>query len=348
MTSQTDPVRALRFPVLIADIGGTNARFALVTDSHAATQDFGRCPTDAYTGFAEAAAAMVLDKTSLLPRTAVLAVAGPVTGDKIPLTNANWVIEPKKLLSDLGLDTVVVLNDFEAQALALPVLEGDDIEAIGGGEALTLGAKVVVGPGTGLGAAAMVHAHNTWVPIPGEGGHVELGPVSDDDMKIWPYIERTDARIGAERILCGAGLLRLAIAVAKADGAERNFTSPQDVTDAADAGDEVALHTMSVFARALGRVSGDFALTFLARGGVFLAGGIAPKIQRYLKTGEFRAAFEAKSPHGELMKSIPTYLVRHANPALEGLAAFARTPSLFAVDLNGRKWEIPDPSQAAL
>ncbi|MBA5776264.1 glucokinase [Stappia sp. F7233] len=347
MTLQANTLRALRFPVLIADIGGTNARFALVSDAHAATQVFGQCPTEAHPGFAEAATAMVLDKTSLLPRTAVLAVAGPVTGDRIPLTNANWVIEPKRLLEDMNLDAVIVLNDFEAQALALPGLEGNDVEAIGGGTALPFGAKVVVGPGTGLGAAAMVHAHETWVPIPGEGGHVELGPVSADDEKIWPFIERQDGRIGAERIICGAGLLRLARAVARADGAERSYASPADVTDAADAGDDVALHTMEVFARALGRVSGDFALTFLARGGVFLAGGIAPKIDRYLKTGAFRASFEAKAPHAALMKTIPTFLVRHANPALEGLASFARTPSLFAVELNGRKWERDCENRAA-
>lgn len=347
MSFQSTAIRALRFPVLIADIGGTNARFALVSDAHAATQVFGRTGTGAFPGFTEAANRMALDKTSLLPRTAVLAVAGPVTGDRIPLTNADWVIEPNRLLEELGLETVIVLNDFEAQALALPSLEGDDLEAIGNGAALDYGAKVVVGPGTGLGAAAMVHAQDTWIPIPGEGGHVELGPVSDDDARIWPFIERQDGRIGAERIICGAGLLRLARAVAKADGAERDFASPEDVTKAADGGDEVARHTMDVFARALGRVSGDFALTFLARGGVFLAGGIPPKIDRYLTEGPFREAFEAKAPHSALMKTIPTYLVRHENPALEGLASFARTPSLFAVELSGRKWERPVQGRAA-
>lgn len=340
MNTLSSAPRALRFPVLVADIGGTNARFALVADAHAGAQGFGSVATRAYPGLAEAATATVFDHTSRLPRTAVIAVAGPVTGDRIPLTNADWVIEPLKLIADLGVDTVIVLNDFEAQALALPSLDDSVLESIGAGVVHEFGAKIVIGPGTGLGAAAMIHAADTWVPIPGEGGHVELGPVSDDDYRVWPHIERLDGRIGAEQVISGNGLLRLARAVAAADGADRNYAGPEEVTLAADQGDTVAQHTMEIFVRALGRVAGDFALIFLARGGVFLAGGIAPKIDRHLKTGAFREAFEAKAPHEALLKTIPTWLVRHPNPALEGLAAFARTPSLFAVELKGRRWGV--------
>ncbi|MAB00280.1 MAG: glucokinase, partial [Stappia sp.] len=215
--------RHLSFPVLVADIGGTNARFAMVRDAHGPAEAITRVATDAHPGFAEAAQNGLLDHSALLPRTAVIAAAGPVTGERIPLTNANWVIEPLKLIEQLDLEQVIVLNDFEAQALALPGLEGDALEQIGPGTAQPHGAKVVLGPGTGLGVAAMVYAHGTWVPVPGEGGHVELGPVSETDYRVWPHIERLEGRITAERILSGAGLLRLSRAVASEAGLERRF-----------------------------------------------------------------------------------------------------------------------------
>jgi glucokinase len=338
MTASPTGIRTFRFPVLVADIGGTNARFAVVSDAHAETRVFGSVQTSSHPDLAAAATATVLDHTSLMPRTAVIAVAGPVTGDRIAMTNADWVIEPRLLIDRLGLESVVVLNDFEAQALALPGLSGDSIRQIGGGTAVPHGPKVVLGPGTGLGAAAMVHAAGTWIPIPGEGGHVELGPVSEADYRVWPHIDRLDGRIGAERIICGAGLLRLARAVAAEAGTERRFVAPRDVTEAADAGDEIALRTMDMFVRALGRVAGDHALTFLARGGVFLGGGIPGRIDTYLAHPAFRASFEAKAPHSALLAGIPTFLIRHENPALEGLASFARTPALFAVELAGRHW----------
>lgn len=347
MTLSPPSLRGFRFPVLVADIGGTNARFAIVTDTHAATKVYGSVPTADFPGLAEAAIATVLDHTAVMPRTAVLAVAGPVTGDRIPMTNADWVIEPRELIHRLGLESVVVLNDFEAQALALPGLEGDDIRQIGGGTAQANGAKVVLGPGTGLGAAAMIHTAGTWVPIPGEGGHMELGPVSETDYRVWPHIERQEGRIGAERIISGAGLLRLSRAVAAEAATHRAFERPSDVTEAADGGDEIALRTMDIFVRALGRVAGDFALTFLARGGVFLGGGIPGRIDTYLAHPAFRASFEAKAPHSALLATIPTFLVRHGNPALEGLASFARTPTLFAVELAGRHWSADDATGSA-
>ncbi len=339
MTPLHRPAMRLRFPVLVADVGGTNTRFALVSDVNAAAHSFEPVRTADFPDIVQAISTTVLDHTSLMPRTAVIAMAGPVTGDQIPLTNADWIIEPKGLIESLGFETVVVLNDFEAQALALPGLEGDDLKQIGGGAITPLGAKVVIGPGTGLGAATMVHAAETWIPIPGEGGHVELGPVGEDEYRIWAHIPpMKDGRISAEHIISGSGLPRLAHAVAAADNEIRNFGDAADVTNAADHGDPVAGHAMEVFCRALGRVAGDFAISCLARGGVYLAGGIPRKIERHLNSGAFRSSFEAKAPHAHLMQGVPTFLINHPNPALEGLAAFARTPSLFAVELDGRRW----------
>ncbi|PVB60234.1 glucokinase [Labrenzia sp. 011] len=337
MRFQTTP-KSFAYPVLVADIGGTNARFALVDGPDAPIRMCGKTSTSDHSDISAAIRKAVLKGTNLAPRTAIIAVAGPVTGDVIPLTNAAWVIEPLKMITDLGLHEVVVLNDFEAQALALPAYSGGDVEQIGPGTIHDATAKFVLGPGTGLGAAAMIHAADTWVPVPGEGGHVELGPVTPEDFEIWPHIERVGGRLGAEQLLSGTGLPRLARAVALQMRSEPAFETPSSITAAAHDNDPVAVRTLEVFARCLGRVAGDFALTVLARGGVYLTGGITPRITRFLTDGGFRAAFEAKAPHEALMATIPTFIVRHPNPALEGLVSFAKTPHAFAVDMQGRHW----------
>ncbi|MES0809917.1 ROK family protein [Roseibium sp. SCPC15] len=333
--------KSFAYPVLVADIGGTNARFALVDHAEAPTRMCGKTATADHSDISSAVREVVFPETDIKPRTAIIAVAGPVTGDIIPLTNAAWVIEPLKMIADLGVEEVIVLNDFEAQALALPGYQGADIEQVGTGAVRPESAKFVLGPGTGLGAAAMIYAADTWIPVPGEGGHVELGPVTDEDFEIWPHIERFGGRLGAEQLLSGTGLPRLAKAVTQWTNSERQFETPASITKAAEENDPVAVKTLEVFARCLGRVAGDFALTVLARGGVYLTGGVTPRITRFLTSGGFRAAFEAKAPHETLMSKIPTFIVRHPDPALEGLASFARAPGAFAVDMKGRQWTGP-------
>lgn len=330
--------RPFSYPVLVADIGGTNARFALVDSADSATRMCGKTGTAAHADISGAIRKTVLEAAGAKPKTAIIAVAGPVTGDVIPLTNASWVISPRKMIEDLGLEQVIVLNDFEAQALALPGYSGEDVQQVGGGTARENSTKFVLGPGTGLGAAGMVFAANTWVPVPGEGGHVELGPVTPEDYEIWRHVERRNGRVGAEDVLSGTGLPKLGRAVASWMKADRTFDTPAQITSAAEESDPVAVKTLQVFARALGRVAGDFALATLARGGVYLTGGITPRIKGFLTDGGFREAFEAKAPHEALMKKIPTFIVTHPDPALEGLASFARAPNSFAVDRRGREW----------
>ena len=330
--------KALTYPVLVADIGGTNARFALLTDRHADPRPFDSVEVAEYPGLYEAIDAAVLVRTSHLPRSMVLAIAAPVAGDSIHITNSPWVIEPKVLMQQIGLEDVIVFNDFEALAIALPALEERDLDKIGGGAIAGDFAKTVLGPGTGLGAAALIHAANTWIPIPGEGGHVELGPVTEDDFEFWRHLERFQGRVSAEWLLSGPGLVRLYRTTAAAAGETPAPLSPAEVTEAAAAGDGLAMAAVERFCRYLGRVAGDQALNFMARGGVYIAGGIAPRIGRFLKAGGFREAFEAKAPHQAIMRSIPTFLVRHERPALMGLAAYARTPLRFGIDLSGRWW----------
>lgn len=339
MPSFTDTDSNLTFPILIGDIGGTNARFGLVLDAFAEPKMFPIIPTTSYASIEEALQTSILDKTSVQPRSAIIAVAGPVKGDDIPLTNAGWVIKPKDMLKALSLEDVIIINDFEAQALAIASIGDDGREQIGPGAILESASCAVLGPGTGLGVAGLVHAQHAWIPVPGEGGHVDVGPRSERDYQIWPFLEPIEGRISAEQLLCGRGIVNIYRAVCESNVQDPHLADPAAVTTAALAGsDEAAVETVSLFSTYLGRVAGDMAMIFMARGGVFLAGGISQKILPALKKPEFRQAFEDKAPHSALLRTIPTFVVTHPTAALSGLASYARTPSRFGVATEGRRW----------
>jgi glucokinase len=332
--------KPIAFPVLIGDIGGTNARFALIPDRDAPVEVFPAVATADYPDIEAAIEASLPAKTSPRPRAAVIDLAGPIVGDAVDLTNAHWVIRPRDTIARTGVKDVILLNDFEALALALTALKSEDVVQTGGTAPTETGAKVVIGPGTGLGVGGLVNAAGRWVPVPGEGGHVEIGPAEADEFEIWPHIAPEHGRISAEVLLAGRGIVGLYRAVAESDGQRPKFSDPADVTKAALAGsDPEAVRTIDLYARFLGRVAGDMALVFMARGGVYIGGGIPPRIMPFLTRGEFRRAFEAKAPHQDVMHMIPTFVIVGANPALAGLAAFARTPERFGVNLAGRRWQ---------
>lgn len=333
---------ALPFPVLIGDIGGTNARFAIVPDREAPLEVFHPVPTGDFPDIETAVEESVYAYSKHRPRAAVIDVAGPIVGDAVDLTNADWVIRPHDMIARLGLVDVALLNDFEALALALTALQPEDIVKIGGGEPSPTGAKVAIGPGTGLGVGALVNAGGAaglWVPVPGEGGHVALGPAAADEFALWPNVEPENERISAEVLLSGRGIVALYRAVAKTEGEAPSYTTPAEVTKAAlEKADPLAVRTLTLYARLLGRLAGDMALVFMARGGAYIGGGIPPRVLPFLKEGEFRRAFEEKAPHQAVMKTIPAYVIVAENPALKGLAAFARAPERFGVNLSGRRW----------
>ncbi|UHS55382.1 glucokinase [Agrobacterium vaccinii] len=339
MTKQND---TLSFPILIGDIGGTNARFCILPDANAEPTQLTSVKTADYASIDDAIQNAVLNHTALLPVSTILAVAGPIETDEIPLTNCHWVVKPKEMLVNLGLKDVIVINDFEAQALAIASLDGDNRETIGPHNPDMTASRVVLGPGTGLGVAGLVYARNMWFPVPGEGGHVDIGPRSARDYQVFPHLDAIEGRIAGEQILCGRGLVNLYRAICKADGITPIFSDPADVTaKGLSAENREAKETLSLFSTYLGRIAGDMALIFMARGGVYLAGGISQKIIPALRLPEFRAAFEDKAPHKALMRSIPTHVVTHPQAALAGLSTYARTPSDFGLTLDGRRWQHP-------
>ncbi|MDR6816167.1 glucokinase [Neorhizobium sp. 2083] len=335
-TMKTDK---LPFPILIGDIGGTNARFSILLDAYAEPKPFPNVRTADYPTIDDAIQKIVLDTSSVQPRSAILAIAGPIDGDEIDLTNCDWVVRPKGMIADLGFEDVLVVNDFEAQALAVAALSDEYREALGTSNEPHMASRVVLGPGTGLGVAGLVYARHMWFPVPGEGGHVDVGPRSERDFQIFPHLKRIEGRVSAEEILSGRGVVNIYQAVCTADGVQPAFSDPADITaHGLNGTNSQAVETLSLFATYLGRVAGDMALIFMARGGVYLAGGISQKIIPALKGPEFRAAFEDKAPHTELMGTIPTFVVTHPQAALAGLASFARTPSAYGISTDGRRW----------
>ncbi|WMS43051.1 glucokinase [Acuticoccus sp. MNP-M23] len=325
------------FPVLIADIGGTNVRLAILSDSHSTLRTFPTVQTGSFPGFAAAATETVLDTTAIMPRSLLIAIAGPITNGPMKLTNADWVIDLQAIMADLNLETVVAFNDFEALSLALPALTADQLMQIGGGEAQPRAPRVVIGPGTGLGVAALIYGDQSYTPLAGEGGHVNFGPETARDFAIWPHLDPFHGRISGEALLSGNGLARIYRAICAAGGETSDCARGEDVTGRADAGDPAAEEAVDLFLTYLGRLAGDLALMFLAKGGVYIAGGIAPRLaDRFEKSG-FRAAFEAKAPHAGLIAQMPTYLVTEPRPAVTGLSTFAIMPERFALDLGARR-----------
>ncbi len=329
----------MKFPVLVGDIGGTNGRFALLTAKNAELISFPTVRTADFSNIDDAIRGAIFTATDIRPKSALLAIAGPVSSDEIELTNCPWVIRPKVMMAALGFEEVIVLNDFEAQALAVVALDKEHLEQIGGGEVDPVAGRVVLGPGTGLGVAGLINARGIWQPIPGEGGHTDVGPRTARDQQIFPYLEAIEGRISAEQILCGRGMVNLYRAICRADKIDAVYGQPSDVTAAAAKGDAQAVETLSLFATFLGRVAGDLALVFMAKGGVYLSGGIAQKILPVLKQGEFRAAFNDKAPHTEIMSKMPVFVMTHPLAAVIGLAAFARNPFSFGVNMSGRHWQ---------
>lgn len=328
------------FPVLIGDIGGTNARFQIVESAVSEAVSFDTVRTEEYQTVEDAIARSVLNKTSLVPRTAILAAAGPITSIGIDLTNCDWSIDHSEFLKNGPFQELILMNDFEAQALALPYLEEVDLKWLGGPRSLPKAnrTKAVLGPGTGLGVASLVRADGKWIPVAGEGGHVDLGARTSREAEIWHHLETVEGRVSAEQILCGRGLVNLYSAICKTDGVKAVFEAPAQITKAS-ANNSQAAETMSIFCVCLGRVAGDLAITTMAKGGVYLAGGVSKHAGAELQEGGFRASFDDKHPHVEHMNSMSTWLINHPLPALVGLKAYAQMPQEFAIDIGYRRWK---------
>ena len=312
---------------LVADIGGTNARFAvadLATLELTAVQSF---PAAGHPTLAAAIAYYLksIEDTAEPIQHAAIAVAAPVATDAIKLTNATWSFAQSTLAGEAGLKTVHVLNDFEALSLSLPYLTPDELHQIGGAASLARGTKVVLGPGTGLGVAGLVWSPSGWIAVPGEGGHVTLGAEDERELALVERLRRGRERLSVERALSGPGLTDLHQAVAASHGHASEPLEPAEVERRALHGeDAIAAEALDLFVTWLGRFAGDIALVMGARGGVYLGGGIAPKLAGRLAQDDFRTAFEQKGRMTDFVVPIPIYVILAPFPALKGAAAGLR------------------------
>src|SRR4051794_6255831 len=292
-------------PVLIGDIGGTNARFAVLPRPGAPLVPLPRVLTADFPGPVAAIRDALRESGAPPPRTAMLAVAARVESPVVQMTNAHWTVDAAEIGADLGLDRVTLVNDFVPIAAALEALrEADgDLARIGPELPVATGPKVVLGPGTGLGAAALAPVGEHLAVLPTEAGHVEFGPADDDEAAVWPGLERVHDRVTTEAVLSGPGLERLHRALALAGGRACGLDTASDICAAALGGDDRhAAATLDLFARLLGRFAGDLALIFGATGGVYLGGGIAPRLLGVLCSGGFRTAFERKAPQDAFLR----------------------------------------------
>jgi glucokinase len=325
------------FPVLLGDIGGTNARFSILSAPGQAVQLLRRTLTAQTPGPVEAIKVALNGYNGPPPRSAMFAVATRVDHPAIRLTNADWTIDAEEIGKALGLERVALVNDYTPVAASVTVLDAarGDLAPLGKVGASELGSRVVLGPGTGFGAAALVPIEDRFAILATEVGHVEFGPMDEAEMALWPHIERVGGRVTAEVVLSGPGLFRLSRALAACRGVPCPFTIPNDVLSAAHDGNILAMETLDLFSRFLGRFAGDLALAFEAAGGIYIGGGIAPRMIDVLQRGGFRAAFDQKAPHEAWARRVPAYVIVHREPALEGLAALVSYPGRFVFQSQG-------------
>ena len=316
--------------LLIADIGGTNARFALaepraelplLDDSvrEFAVADFPSL-ADAARHYLEQAGAQV--------RRGVFAVAGRVDGDEARITNHPWVISRSRTRDMLGFDAVHLLNDFAAQAMAISLYRSEDVVQIGGagwtpapaGEPRTY---AVLGPGTGLGVGGLVVRDGRCYPLETEGGHVSFPPGTPEEIRILEILSAQFGRVSNERLICGPGLVNIHRAVCEMAGVDPGMPEPKDITARAAQGDPLSMRTVDVFCAVFGAIAGDLVLTLGAWDGVFLTGGLVPKMLDSLRHSGFRQRFEYKGRFSPNMARVPSLAVMHPRAGLLGAAAYA-------------------------
>jgi glucokinase len=304
---------------LVGDIGGTNSRFGLVEPGLTRVTGIAVQKNDDFASLEDSIAAYLSAKGLSSLAAAAIAVAGPVDGGTVALTNRGWRFTRETLRAAARARQFRLLNDFEALALSLPHLEGDDLVQIGGEPPEKPAVKIVLGPGTGLGMATLAPLPlGGWMALPGEVGHITLPVVTREEFDWRERMSKPGVPFESEDAITGGGLLRMYRAVAQAP----LLSTPEEVLQAALAGsDAAAVKTLDQFIAWLARIAGDAAMTMQARGGVYLAGGIAPSIVGRLRSGDFRAVFQEKGRLAHVMRPIPVYVIVDRFPAFKGCAA---------------------------
>lgn len=315
--------------ILVGDVGGTHARFAVVDVSEPGVLRIGH-RLDLQQEFPTFSAALrsYTEQCGLssLPSSAAIAVAGPVTEGRVRFTNRQWEIAEDELRA-FGFHNATLLNDFVALAFGIEALSDSDLYVIGPSIGGLHGAPIsILGPGTGFGVSCLVHDGDRVVPIATEGGHIGFAPADELETGLLRYLWKRFARVTVERLLSGQGLENIYQGLAHLDGREVVPLSAAQITDQAARGETACRAALHLFCSIFGAVAGDIAMVHGARGGVYIAGGIAQKIQLFLAQSEFRTRFDSKGRLSSFVQAIPTRLILNADAALLGAARSARLP----------------------
>ena len=311
--------------LLVGDIGGTNARFALADPDGRGFHDLQTLQCAAF-GDPVAAIRHYLETVGVArPEAICLAAAGPVIGDRVRVTNNHWTIAAGTIREELRAERVQLLNDFEAIAWSIPCLAEEHLETVGQVSHRPLPedafSVAIIGPGTGLGTGGLCRRGGHTVPIVGEGGHIGFAPKSKVQMDILAVLREKFDRVSAERLVSGAGIENIYWALNALQGERRKQLSAAEIFAAAAEGTDVeAADATQLFYELLGQVAGDIALVLGAQDGVYLAGGIVKRYPEMLHISGFRNAFESKGRHRPMMERIPTKLITHDQPGLLGAA----------------------------
>lgn len=317
--------------VLLADVGGTNARFALAdaaADRPLLEDSVHKYPVTAFPSLADAAR-QYLQETGARVAHAVFAVAARIEGDHARMTNHPWVISRSRLCGQLELENALLVNDFAAQAMAIPLLRPGDYAVLGGatwdpGHDQEDRIQAVIGPGTGLGVGALISRGGDLHPVDTEGGHVSFPPGTPEELAILDRLSAHFGRVSNERLVCGPGLVNIHRALSEIAGDDPGPVTPPGITERARAGDPRCMRAVDVFCAVFGAISGDLVLTLGAWQGVFLTGGMVPAMLGELQHSGFRQRFEHKGRFSPTMARVPSVAVLHPEPGLLGAAAFAR------------------------
>lgn len=309
---------------LVGDVGGTNARLALC-----AMADGSLSRAKTYSGLdfptLEAVIRTYLDEMKVEVEDACIAIACPIQGDWVSMTNHTWEFSISEMKANLGLQHLEIINDFTAVSMAIPMLS--DAERLQfGGSAPQAGKPIAVyGAGTGLGVAHLVHAGDRWLSLPGEGGHVDFAPNSEEEDDVLHALRAELGHVSAERLLSGPGLVNLYRGLVLADNRVPEALAPKDVTERALADSCTdCRRALSLFCVLMGRFGGNLALNLATFGGVYIAGGIVPRFLEFFKASGFRVAFEDKGRFQSYLKDVPVYLITHDQPGLLGAGAYLR------------------------
>lgn len=312
-----------RFPRLVGDIGGTNARFAWWPAADAPLERVATLPCAEFASLGEAMRRYLADQGLPTPRECAIGIANPVAGDRIKMTNHHWSFSISDLQREMGFARFVVVNDFTALALALPGLDRARLRQVGGGAPVAGAPLALIGPGTGLGVSGLLPTHaGTWLPLAGEGGHVSLCGATPREDAVIAALRARFGHASAERAVSGQGLENLYAALQSLDGVPAAPLAAADISQRAlNGSDPQAAEALALFCALLGSVAGNLALTLGSFGGVYIGGGIVPRLGAYFDQSAFRARFEAKGRFAAMLASMPVFVIDAAvSPALDGAA----------------------------